>query len=177
MKVTLAFVITSFFMAQIVFAEATSLKMGDKVTADILNNQGNKIGAVQVTKASLGVLINIKATQLSPGYHGMHFHAVGDCSDHGEFKKAGAHVDPMHKPHGFLNEKGPHEGNLPNLIVDKNGDVEVELYSNLVGLTNEIEANLLDADGSALIIHANRDDHTSQPIGNSGARVGCAVIR
>ena len=36
---------------------------------------------------------------------------------------------------------------------------------------------LLDADGSALVIHANADDHSSQPIGGAGDRVACAVIK
>ena len=36
---------------------------------------------------------------------------------------------------------------------------------------------LKDADGSALVIHANPDDHMSQPIGGAGARIACGVIR
>ena len=35
---------------------------------------------------------------------------------------------------------------------------------------------LLDADGSALVIHARADDYASQPIGGAGDRVACAVI-
>jgi len=38
-------------------------------------------------------------------------------------------------------------------------------------------ADLLDEDGTALIIHENRDDHLTQPIGGAGARVACAVIK
>ena len=37
-------------------------------------------------------------------------------------------------------------------------------------------ANLLDADGTALIIHANADDQVSQPIGGAGGRFFCGVI-
>jgi Cu-Zn family superoxide dismutase len=36
---------------------------------------------------------------------------------------------------------------------------------------------LRDADGSAVIVHLNADDHMAQPIGNAGARVACAVIK
>jgi Cu-Zn family superoxide dismutase len=36
---------------------------------------------------------------------------------------------------------------------------------------------LRDGDGSALVIHANPDDHMTQPIGGSGPRVACAVIK
>ena len=106
----------------------------------------------------------------------MHFHKVGDCSDLAAFKSAGGHVDPHTKPHGFLNPNGPHEGNLPNLVVGSDGKAEVELYSEMVSLVSG-PANLFDEDGSALIIHINRDDHMSQPIGGSGGRIACAVIK
>lgn len=142
----------------------------------IINNKGEKIGTIKLRQGTEGILINIKAKDLPPGYHGMHFHKVANCSDHEHFKMAEGHVDPDKKPHGYLNEKGPHEGNLPNLIVAKDGRVEVELYSHMVSL-KEGKANLLDADGSAFIIHTNPDDHVSQPIGGAGARIACAEIK
>lgn len=142
----------------------------------IINNGGKEIGSLKLTQGTQGVVISISAKDLPPGYHGMHFHAKGDCSDLGKFKSAGGHVDPHKKPHGFLNQKGPHEGNLPNLIVAKDGTVEVELYSSLVQLKAG-DAKLLDEDGSALIVHVNKDDHSSQPIGGSGGRIACSVIK
>ena len=85
---------------------------------------------------------------------------------------------PTGRPHGFLNpEGGPHEGNLPNLIVRPDGSAHVELYSQLVSLSGDDKPSLLDEDGSALIIHANEDDHRNQPIGGSGARIACGVIK
>lgn len=156
---------------------------GDQVLADqqnlisgIINNDGEKIGTLKLEQGSQGLVINIEARDLPPGYHGLHFHAVGDCSDLKEFKSAEGHVDPNKKPHGFLNPNGPHEGNLPNLVVAPNGEVKVELYSSMVSLSRGA-ANLLDKDGSALIVHADPDDHKSQPIGGSGARIACGVIK
>ncbi|TVQ07086.1 MAG: superoxide dismutase family protein [Leptolyngbya sp. DLM2.Bin27] len=146
------------------------------IQADLIDNSGVAIGTVQVEQGHQGVLINLKAQDLPPGYHGMHFHAVGDCSDLAAFKSAGGHVNPFDQPHGFRNPAGPHEGNLPNLVVTADGTVEVELYSDLVAL-DAGAAKLLDDDGTALIIHTDKDDHYSQPIGGSGGRIACAVIR
>lgn len=38
------------------------------------------------------------------------------------------------------------------------------------------EASLLDADGSALMLHAKPDDYRSQPAGEAGDRIACAVV-
>jgi len=92
------------------------------------------------------------------------------------FKTAEGHIDPDKKPHGFLNLKGPHEGNLPNLIVGSDGTAEVELYSQLVSFKGG-KAALFDEDGSSLIIHTNPDDHDTQPIGGAGGRVACASLK
>ncbi|MBD1917984.1 MULTISPECIES: superoxide dismutase family protein [Cyanophyceae] len=144
--------------------------------ADLIANSGNAIGTVEVEQGHKGVLVKIQAKDLPPGYHGMHFHAVGDCSDLAAFKSAGGHVNPFDQPHGFRNPDGPHEGNLPNLVVAADGTVDVELYSDLVAL-DAGAAKLLDDDGTALIIHTDKDDHYSQPIGGSGGRIACAVIK
>lgn len=154
---------------------STTVKAAESVTAPIINNAGKQIGTVAVEAASGGVLVTVQVSELKPGYHGMHFHEKGDCSDHAVFQASGPHVG-HEKPHGFLHPEGPHAGNLPNLIVADNGSTTVELYSTLVNLGKEPD-NLIDADGSALIIHENRDDHKTQPIGGSGARVACAVIK
>ena len=36
--------------------------------------------------------------------------------------------------------------------------------------------DMADGDGLALVIHANADDHTTQPIGGAGDRIACAVL-
>jgi Cu-Zn family superoxide dismutase len=112
---------------------------------------------------------------MNEGKHGMHFHKVANCKGAG-FKASKGHIMPEGKPHGFLNAEGPHAGNLPNLVIAENGQVHVELYSNIVTYA-EGAAALLDDDGSALIIHENIDDHFTQPIGGSGGRIGCAEIK
>jgi Cu-Zn family superoxide dismutase len=36
---------------------------------------------------------------------------------------------------------------------------------------------MLDADGAAVVIHQNADDHATQPIGGAGPRLACAVVQ
>ncbi len=144
--------------------------------ADMINNTGNKIGVVYAKQGTKGVLLRLNLDKLPSGIHGMHFHNVGDCSDHQHFQSAGGHIDTQQKPHGFLNPNGPHEGNLPNLIVDNKGRAMLELYSDMVSINND-KNGLLDSDGSTLIIHENPDDHISQPIGNAGTRIACGVFK
>ena len=132
-------------------------------------------------------MITVAATGLTPGWHAMHFHAVGDCSDEG-FKKSGAHINhaTTKSPHGLLNPEGPDFGDLPNIYAQADGSVNAQAFTSLVRMGggksgrmggSGTQPDLTDADGSALVIHANADDHISQPIGGAGDRVGCAVIK
>jgi superoxide dismutase, Cu-Zn family len=166
------------FAATLLCAPAVNaLSLGDKVQTDIVNQQGVVIGHATVQRANRGVILRVNVTGLLEGKHGMHFHMQGSCDTKDGFKSASGHIMPDNAPHGYLHPAGPHAGNLPNLIVGKDGTAEVELYSQLVSLTaSDTLPVLQDADGSALIIHANEDDHFTQPIGGSGDRVACAVI-
>lgn len=140
--------------------------------------QGQKIGDLMLKQATKGVLLRVTVSGLKPGIHGMHFHEKGVCNHTHKFLDAKGHISPENKPHGFLHPEGPHAGNLPNLIVSLAGTAEVELYTELVSIygSNNKPA-LLDQDGSTLIIHANEDDHITQPIGGSGDRIACSVIK
>lgn len=169
MRISIVFIIFSLFSA---FAQAK-----ESAQASLINNDGDEIGIATFTQGTQGVVIRIKAENMPEGVHGMHFHKVGDCSDHAGFKNAKGHISPHGKPHGFLNAEGPHEGNLPNLIVPENGKVHIELYSEMVSVKGHGgKPTLLDADGSTLMIHINEDDHKTQPIGGAGARIACGVV-
>lgn len=134
-------------------------------------------GRINVREAPRGVLLRISAKGLPPGWHGIHFHEKGTCSDPG-FKESGGHVhDGGTVVHGLLNREGNDFGDLPNVYVGPDGVLEAELFSTFVSLDGAGDRPALrDADGSALVIHANADDHTSQPIGGAGERIACAVI-
>lgn len=150
----------------------------ETVRATFISNAGTDIGSATVRGGAHGIVVRIelKPGALTPGWHGLHFHAVGDCSDQDKFLNAKAHVNHDGAPHGLLNPKGAEAGDIPNLWVMQDGSARAEIASQRVTLRNGPHA-LLAANGSALIIHAAEDDHVSQPIGNSGARVACAVIK
>lgn len=149
----------------------------DAVDAEIVDRQGAAVGTARFEQATRGVIITVEVSGLTPGKHGMHLHEVGTCQDVAEgFKASGSHIAPSGKPHGFRNDRGPHAGDLPNLIAGEEGIARVELYSELISLKQGPTA-LLDDDGSALVIHANPDDHKSQPIGGAGERIACAAIK
>ena len=160
--------------AQTAASGPTWLEEAD-VKTSILNNKGQPTGTAYLKKATAGMMLFVDLKNLPAGAHGMHFHSKADCSDHEAFKSAGAHVMPSGKPHGFFHADGPHEGNLPNLMVHADGTAQAEFYTNMLTLNGEVSP-LQDADGSALIIHKSPDDHLTQPIGNSGARLACALI-
>lgn len=134
-------------------------------------------GSVTVTAAPKGVLVHVEASGLTPGWHAMHFHEKGDCGD-AAFKLAGGHVHAATPVvHGLLNPAANDAGDLPNLFAGADGKAMADAFTTTVSLKAGATPGLLDADGSALVIHAAPDDYKSQPIGGAGARVACAVIR
>ncbi len=79
--------------------------------------------------------------------------------------------------HGLLNPAANDAGDLPNIFVAADGTANVEIFSTFVALGGvDGRQDLADKDGSALVIHANPDDHATQPIGGAGARIACGVI-
>ncbi|HET7615795.1 MAG TPA: superoxide dismutase family protein, partial [Bacillales bacterium] len=94
-----------------------------------------------------------------------------------DFKSAGEHFNPFGKEHGLANPRGPHAGDLPNIVVGQNGKVNATFLARNVTLMKGKKNSLLDRNGSALIIHSQPDDNKSQPSGNSGARVMCGKIK
>ncbi|HEY0296492.1 MAG TPA: superoxide dismutase family protein [Bordetella sp.] len=149
----------------------------ETASGELLGSDGAAHGTVQVTAAPAGVLLRIEAKGMAPGWHGVHFHEKGDCGAP-KFTSAGAHVHSVTPVvHGLLNANANDAGDLPNIFVGADGAMTVELYSTLVSLKpGGSRPALLDADGAALVIHANPDDYQSQPIGGSGDRVACAVL-
>ncbi|PZU08902.1 MAG: superoxide dismutase [Sphingobium sp.] len=148
------------------------------VTYQLKGIGGAEVGKVTLTDAPKGVLVHIEVSGLTPGWHAVHFHEKGDCSD-AMFKSAGSHVHMMTPTvHGLLNPDANDLGDLPNLFVAANGSGAAEIFSPFVAFRASAgRAALLDTDGSAIVIHAKADDYMTQPIGGAGERIACAEIR
>ncbi|MEO8540826.1 MAG: superoxide dismutase family protein [bacterium] len=145
------------------------------ITASLQDGTGAAIGAVQVSEDANGVVqLTVSGTGLSAGEHGIHVHATGKC-DGPAFATANAHFNVTSHQHGLDNPAGPHEGDLPGLTAAANGTFSYTATTNRISLTGGA-TNIFDADGSALIIHAGKDDQVTDPTGNSGGRVACAVL-
>ena len=102
--------------------------------------------------------------------HGFHIHDKGDCGDNGN--AAAGHFNPMGNPHGKYDTTQHHMGDLPSLKADSNGVASVNVQSRDITLLAG-PGNVIDR---AVIVHAQPDDYTTQPTGNAGARIACAVI-
>jgi Cu-Zn family superoxide dismutase len=136
----------------------------------LIDTAGRSIGTVVAWQTAGGVSFRINASGLPHGIHGIHVHPIGRC-DPPDFSTAGTHWNPTNRQHGLNNPNGPHAGDMPNVEVSANG-----VLSQTVVLAHATMAQLLDADGSSIMIHAGPDDYVSQPAGNSGAKIACAVI-
>jgi Cu-Zn family superoxide dismutase len=139
--------------------------------ARLVSAEGDDVGIVTATSAGESVMISIEATNLPAGEHGVHVHTTGQCEGPA-FESAGPHWNPEMMTHGLEGEEGQHAGDMPNLEVAEGGTGSLE-YTLAGGATF---AGLMDADGSAFMIHAMADDQATDPSGNSGDRIACGVF-
>lgn len=161
-----------FAAAFVATAVAAAAATAAPVTVALKTGAGASAGQATLTEAPKGVLLKIEAKGLPAGWHGLHFHEKADCSK-ADFTSAGAHTHGSDKAvHGLLNASANETGDLPNLYAHADGTANAEVFTSLTTLKA-----LQDADGSALVIHAQPDDHQTQPIGGAGPRIACGEIR
>lgn len=128
-------------------------------------------GMVMFHAQADGVFMHARISGLTPNQaHGFHIHEKGDCSS-GDGMSTGGHFNPTGQPHG-PRDAAHHAGDLPALQADANGQADLRVA--LKGLS--IGTGATDIVGRGLIVHAQPDDYKTQPTGNSGARIACAVI-
>ncbi len=149
---------------------STDAPAGRTATAPLRTAAGADAGTVTATEMAGGIQVRIDARGMPAGLHGAHVHTTGRC-DAPDFTTAGGHWNPTAKQHGTSNPAGPHAGDAPNLTIgaDGSGSVTIMLPSGTMD-------GLLDADGSAFVIHAQADDYKTDPSGNSGGRIACGVF-
>lgn len=147
---------------------------GPSARANLEPTRGNDTrGEITFTQVGKKVIVAGTVTGLRPNAeHGFHVHEKGDCSS-GDGMSTGAHFNPLGKPHAHHTTAERHAGDLPAIRADANGRAvyraEMDVITVAAGATSVI--------GKGLIVHADPDDYKTQPTGNSGARIACAVIR
>ena len=158
-------------------AGCRSIARGERhASATLQDSAGRQVGTIRLTDAgAAGVVVDASVVGLAAGQHGIHFHAVGQCVAAGAFASAGGHANPTGRKHGLEHPDGPHAGDLPNLVVGADGRGSLRVTTPRVTLGDET-GSLLDADGTAVVVHATQDDQRTDPAGNSGARVACGVV-
>ena len=151
-------------------ATGAPLAQGARAVAMLRTPDGADVGRATATEVTGGLRVTLDVRGLAPGTHGAHVHTVGHC-DAPDFATAGGHWNPTATKHGSMNPQGPHEGDLPNLVIGAGGHGTIGIV--LPGATM---AGLLDADGSAIVVHEKADDLMTDPSGNSGTRIACGVF-
>jgi len=154
----------------------TGGETGPGYFADMRSTSGAVLGRINIqAERTGGIRITGDLTGLPQGEHGIHFHQVGRC-EAPAFTTAGAHFNPAAREHGLENPSGPHAGDWPNLFATTAGAARLELSTTRMTLDANPASGVVDADGTAIVIHAARDDQQTDPSGNSGARIACGVI-
>ncbi|NRD76380.1 superoxide dismutase family protein [Bacillus sp. BRMEA1] len=141
----------------------------------MIDAKGKALGTIQLAEQARGVKLSVDLKGLPPGVHALHIHEKGKCMAP-SFKAAGKHLNPEDKKHGLLNPAGAHAGDLPNLTVDDEGAVKVDVMAPNVTMKEGEMNTLLTKDGTALILTTKKDDGMSQPDGHSGKGIACGEI-
>ena len=151
------------------------ISSGPSAVANLEPTTGNSTkGTVSFTQHGDKVRVSAQLSGLKPGAeHGFHVHEKGDCSS-GDGMSAGGHYNPAAKPHGNYHVGGDrHAGDLPNVKADSYGNASATFET--TGIT--VGSGNADIVGKGLIVHRDPDDYKSQPAGNAGPRLACAIIR
>jgi Cu-Zn family superoxide dismutase len=164
-------------MGTIVFAQRAVPK---QVKITLKNPAGAAVGTVTLKQAGARTPVDVRASlrRLQPGFHGFHIHAVGSCVAP-DFKSAAGHLKVGDQSHGA------HAGDMSSLLVKGNGTATLRLTTDRFTL-----ADLRDADGSAVMVHAAPDNFANIPpryapdgpdqetldTGDSGARLACGEL-
>lgn len=142
-------------------------------TAQLVATKGHAVtGDITFSRRGNAVLVAGEVRGLTPNKeHGFHIHEKGDCSS-GDGMSTGGHFNPLSKGHGAHDHSEHHAGDLASLKADANGVARFSYETSAI----TVGEGSTDVLGHGLIVHRDPDDFKTQPTGNSGPRVACAVI-
>ena len=139
-------------------------------TAQMAGPEGEAFGTVTVAETASGQIhLSFTLENLPEGTRAIHIHETGSCEPPG-FDSAGGHLTGG-RDHGAQAPGGMHAGDMPNITIGADGSYQGEVLTDNVTMDE-----VLDSDGSAIVIHADADDYISQPAGNAGDRIACGVL-
>ena len=142
--------------------------------ATLKDKDSKDVGSATLSQTPAGVLIALSVKGLPAGEHAFHIHGVGKCEP--PFTSAGGHFNPEKKKHGMMAPDGPHAGDMPNLHIPAGGELVVEVLNGAVTLEKGKPNSLFGPEGTALIIHAGKDDYKTDPTGEAGGRIACGLV-
>ena len=161
--------------AALVLAGCSMLQpSGPTATAKLQPTKGNTTsGTATFTQVGDKVRVVADVSGLKPGQqHGFHVHEAGDCSS-GDGMSTKGHFNPQGKPHAHYSMAERHTGDMPALQADASGNARLDTTLDVMTVADGPNSVV----GKGLIVHAGSDDYKTQPTGNAGARIACAVIQ
>ncbi|CAN5272758.1 hypothetical protein BH18ACT4_BH18ACT4_08550 [soil metagenome] len=154
-----------------------------RATAVLTDASGATAGRVTMTARGGKLIVEARLSRPSTasGFHGFHIHTVGVCNPADGFASAGGHL-------GSLDGEthAGHDGEMPSLLVGADGQARLAFQTDRATL-----AEILDGDGSAVIVHEGADNYANIPVryapagpdattlstGDAGPRLLCGVLQ
>jgi superoxide dismutase, Cu-Zn family len=143
--------------------------------AELKSADGKDVGTVMLTQTRSGVQLKLALKDLPPGEHAFHVHAVGKCEP--PFTTAGPHFNPEQKKHGLKSPEGHHAGDMSNITIPASGNLSLTVVNKDITLEKGKPNSVFQDAGTAIVVHANKDDYVTDPAGNAGDRIACGVIQ
>ncbi len=162
-------------IAALLLSLTPSAATAQAAKAMLKNADGKDVGTAELTQTPFGVLIKLEIKGLPAGERAVHIHGVGQCEP--PFTSAGGHFNPAGRKHGVLASEGHHAGDMPNMHVPASGELTIQVVNAAVTLEKGKPNSLYQPGGTAIVIHAGKDDYKSDPTGDAGGRIACGVIQ
>jgi len=158
-------------------AAASAQTAPAKIKVPLLTSTGQPAGTATFKTVKKGVKLTLDLKNLPFGEHGVHIHQNAVC-DAPDFKSAGGHFNPDKKQHGYLNDMGHHNGDLPSSVsVGEDHTGTATFVLNSISLDPAAPNSLFLNGGTSIVVHEKADDEKTDPSGASGNRIACGVIK